>query len=168
MSLDLSSPRLVLAGNAYGECSGGGRTGMENVTAVVLQRVRNGWEPTPVAVCLAPAQFSCWSDVNRSRIETAYHTDPAGWAVALDVADAALAGRLPDRTCGADSYYALSMKHPAYWAKTPARQVYSDHWHSFWLVRPHAATLAEPLAESLFMANAKGGAAEPALAGTGS
>ena len=161
MFLDLSSPRLVLAGNAYGECSGGGRTGMENVTSVVLHRVRNGWGPTPIAVCLAPAQFSCWSDLNRARIEAAYRTDPAGWAVALDVADAALAGRLPDRTRGADSYYALSLKRPAYWAKAPARHVYSDRWHSFWLVRTHAAKPAGPAV----VADAVAGAAEPALAG---
>ncbi len=135
MAFDLSSPRLVLAGNAYGECSGGGRVGMENVTAVVMARVRQGWEETPIAVCLAPAQFSCWADSNRRRIEAAASTDPAVWAVALGVADAALAGRLPDRTCGADSYYALSMPRPAYWAKAPARHVYSDRWHAFWSVR---------------------------------
>ena len=117
--------------------------------------------PDAVAVCLAPAQFSCWSDANRARIEIAYRADPAGWALALDVADAALAGRLPDRTCGADSYYALSMKHPAYWAKAPARHVYSDRWHSFWLVRTHAATSTG----SAVVADAVAGQAEPALAG---
>lgn len=140
MSFDLSSPRLVLAGNAYGECSGGGRVGMENVSAVVMARVREGWGTTPIAVCLAPAQFSCWADKNRRRIEVAATADPAGWAIALEVADAALAGTLPVRTCGADSYYALSMPRPAYWAKAPARHVYSDHWHAFWTVRPAHGT----------------------------
>ena len=140
MGLDLSSPRLVLAGNAYGECSGGGRIGMENVTAVVMARVRDGWGGTPISVCLAPAQFSCWEDSNRHRIEAAPTDDPAGWAVALAVADAALAGTLPVRTCGADSYYALSMRRPAYWARSPARHVYSDRWHAFWSVRSARGT----------------------------
>ena len=135
MAFDLSSPRLVLAGNAYGECSGGGRPGMENVTAVVMTRFRQGWEDTPLAVCLAPAQFSCWADCNRHRIEAAASRDPAGWAVALGIADAALAGTLVNRTCGADSYYALSMPRPAYWARAPAQHVYSDRWHAFWSVR---------------------------------
>lgn len=152
MSLDLTSPRLVLAGNAYGECSGGGRIGMENVTAVVLQRIKSGWGADPIAVCLAPAQFSCWSDVNRARIEAAHQADPAGWAVALNVADAALAGRLPVRTCGADSYYALSMKRPAYWAKAPARHVYSDRWHAFWAVHPHAGAVPALPAAAVAMA----------------
>lgn len=136
MPFDLSSPRLVLAGNAYGECSGGGRVGMENVTSIVLRRVAEGWGATPRDVCLAPAQFSCWSDQNRHRIEQAAVADPAGWAVALAVADAALNGTLPIRTRDADSYYALSMSRPAYWARPPAHHVYSDHWHAFWAVRP--------------------------------
>ena len=141
MAFDLTSTRLVLAGNAYGECSSGGREGMENVTAVVLARVRTGWARTPIAVCLAPAQFSCWTDKNRQRIEVAAQADPRTWALALAVADTAMAGTLPIRTNGADSYYALSMVPPAGWARPPARHVYADRWHSFWSVRsPRAAS----------------------------
>ncbi len=140
MAFDMTSTRLVLAGNAYGECSSGGRVGMENVTAVVLTRVRAGWARTPIAVCLAPAQFSCWTDTNRHRIEVAAEADPHTWALALAVADAALAGTLPVRTNGADSYYALSMAPPAGWARPPARHVYADHWHSFWSVRSPRAS----------------------------
>lgn len=136
MAFDLSSPRLVLAGTAYGECSSGGRAGMENVCAVVMVRVAEGWSRGPAEVCLAPAQFSCWGDDNRHRIEAAAAADPHGWALAVSIAEAALDGRLPMRTCGANSYYALSMRRPAYWAKAPARRVYADRWHSFWSVSP--------------------------------
>ncbi len=139
MVFDLTSTRLVLAGNAYGECSSGGRIGMENVTSVVLTRWHAGWARTLIAVCLAPAQFSCWTDCNRRRIEVAAEADPRTWALALAVADAALAGGLPARTEGADSYYALSMTPPADWARAPARHVYADRWHSFWSVRPRHA-----------------------------
>ena len=139
MALDLTSTRLVLAGNAYGECSSGGCIGMENVTAVVLARLQAGWERTLIGVCLAPAQFSCWTDINRRRIEVAPEADPLTWALALAVADAALGGTLPIRTNGADSYYALTMAPPAYWARAPARHVYADRWHSFWCVRPRHA-----------------------------
>ncbi len=135
MVFDLTSTRLVLAGNAYGECSSGGRIGMENVTSVVLTRWHAGWARTLIEVCLAPAQFSCWTDVNRHRIEAAAGADPRIWALALAVADAALAGTLPVRTNGADSYYALSMAPPACWAAPPAHHVYADRWHSFWSVR---------------------------------
>lgn len=165
MPFDLSSTRMVLAGNAYGECSGGGRVGMENVTSVVLRRVGEGWGGTPLDVCLAPSQFSCWADANRHRIEQAAAMDPAGWAIALEVADAALGGTLPIRTHDADSYYALSMPHPAYWAKWPARHVFSDRWHSFWIVRPAsggAANVSTETTESLNnaeLARVAGGAA---------
>lgn len=134
MSFDMTSPRLVLAGTAYGECRGGGRTGMENVLSVVMRRWRDGWERTPLAVCLAPRQFSCWGDCNRSAILSASMRDQASWDLALAVADAALAGTLPNRTGDADSYFALSMAKPAYWARSPARHVFSDNWHSFWRV----------------------------------
>lgn len=134
MSFDMSSPRLVLAGTAYGECRGGGRIGMENVLSVVMTRYHDGWEGTPLAVCLAPRQFSCWDDSNRNAILSASMRDQASWSAALAVADAALAGTLSRRTGDADSYFALSMAKPAYWARSPARHVCSDSWHSFWRV----------------------------------
>ena len=135
----MSSPRLVLAGTAYGECRGGGRIGMENILAVVINRVAGGWEPTPLAVCLATEQFSCWNDGNRHAITTASLRDQESWSLALAVADAALAGTLPTRIGDADSYYALSMARPAYWARSPARHVCNDGWHSFWCVHRRAS-----------------------------
>ena len=134
MSLDFTTPRIVLAGTCVGECSQGGRVGMHNVASVVMNRVDAGWASSVIGVCFAPAQFSCWSDHNRARIEATPQTDPATWALALDIADAALAGTLPNEVGQADSYYASSMRRAPFWAKAPARHVFSDHWHSFWLV----------------------------------
>lgn len=139
MTFDMSSPRLVLAGTAYGECRGGGRAGMENVLSVVINRWRAGWAPTPLAVCLAARQFSCWDDANRTAIVAASMRDRQSWNIALSVADSALAGTLPMRTGDADSYYALSMAKPPYWALRPALHVCSDRWHSFWRIRPRSA-----------------------------
>ena len=150
MPLDLTGPRIVLAGTAYGECRGGGRVGMENVASCVMNRVDDGWASNVVAVCLAHAQFSCWFDVNRQAIEDAAEKDPITWETALDVADSALNGSLVNRIGAADSYYALSMRVAPFWAHQPARHVYSDHWHSFWAVRakpsvPNVAVTADSL-----------------------
>ncbi len=147
MSFDIGSPRLVLAGTAYGECRGGGRVGMENVLSVVVNRWHAGWEATPLSVCLAEHQFSCWDDANRTAIVTAAMRDQQSWTLALSVADAALDRTLPMRTGDADSYYALSMARPAYWAKSPALHVCSDRWHSFWRVRMRRP--AGPTADTL-------------------
>ena len=153
MSFDMSSPRLVLAGTAYGECRGGGRTGMENVLSVVINRWRAGWAATPLAVCLATRQFSCWDDANRAAIVAASMRDQQSWDIALSVAASALEGTLPVRTGDADSYYALSMARPPYWARRPALHVCSDRWHSFWRVHPRPAadapTTDAPAADAL-------------------
>ena len=78
MVFDLTSTRLVLAGNAYGEWQRrAARIGMENVTSVVLARWHAGWARTLIEVCLAPAQFSCWADLNRHRIEGGGRGRPA-------------------------------------------------------------------------------------------
>lgn len=132
--LDLTVPVTVLAGTLIGEIRGGGRIGMENVAATIMNRVAGGWQANVIAVCLAHKQFSCWADQNRAVIESAAQTMPAVWGVALDVAEAAMGGTLTNRVCGADSYYALTLRPPAYWAKVPARHVYSDKWHAFWQV----------------------------------
>lgn len=141
MPLDLTVPSTVLAGTIYGECRGGGRPGMEDVAAVIMNRVAGGWQANVIAVCLAHAQFSCWSDSNRQVIEDAPSASPAVWGIALDIADEAMGGTLTNRVCGADSYYALTMRRPAFWAKPPGRHVYSDRWHAFWTLQ-HARPVA--------------------------
>lgn len=141
LPLDLTVPVTVLAGTLIGEIRGGGRPGMENVASVIMQRVIDGWQANVIAVCLAHAQFSCWSDKNRAIIENAQHTMPVVWGVAMDVAEEAMGGTLTNRVNGADSYYALSMPHPPYWAVAPARHTYSDKWHAFWSIK-HAKPVA--------------------------
>lgn len=131
---DLTSPRIVLAGTTVGECSQGGHVGMSNVASVIMNRVDAGWASSVIGVCLAPAQFSCWSDGNRARIEATPQTDPDTWALALAIADAALDGSLPNAIGSADSYFARTMRRAPFWAKAPARHVYTDQWHSFWHV----------------------------------
>ncbi len=43
MSFDFSNRQLVLAGTVYGEARAQGRSAMENVAQVVLNRVKYNW-----------------------------------------------------------------------------------------------------------------------------
>lgn len=107
----------VLARTLWGEARGEDRIGREMVANVVMNRVaiaqkhleRTGapywWGSTPAEVCLKPWQFSCWNenDPNRPQVEAATEADPV-FAECLEIARAAVAGELPDRTNGATHY----------------------------------------------------------------
>lgn len=141
MSMNLGDPRAVLAGTVWGEARGGGRAAMEDVASVVLNRVRHPtwWGHDVLSVCLDPWQFSCWNgrlpgqplDPNFPKTIAATPADPS-FALALAVADDALAGRLVDHTLGADSYFAIGITPPD-WTARATHTV--DRWqHSFWRV----------------------------------
>ena len=156
-TFDLTSDRMVFAGTLFGETRGCGRAAMENVAQVILNRVADNWNPGGIqGVCLARLQFSCWNhdDPNRQQILDApfKHTEAGMWAMCLSVADAAMARENPDRVSGADCYFARSMPAAPYWAKPPAKPVFADNAHAFWLTRigPHAPlrsvhSVAQPL-----------------------
>lgn len=139
--MNFTDEQQVLAGTCWGEARGCGRAGMENVAQCILNRKGYGWNGgTIIGVCLAPKQFSSWNtnDPNRAQIIAASDTSTpeVDWTIALDVAEAAIAGSNPDRIDGADSYFAHAMREKPYWAVAPARSVYGDGWHDFWIVRP--------------------------------
>lgn len=103
----------ILARTLWGEARSEGRTGMEAVASVVMNRVayaqaRGGywWGSTVTKVCLMPWQFSCWNanDPNRSKLELVDATD-ASFRVAQDVARAAVSGRMGDTVDGATHYH---------------------------------------------------------------
>ena len=114
-SMNLNDTRQVLAGTAWGEARGLGRTGMQGVINVVQNRVamQDWMGKTLLEVCLKPYQFSCWNsnDPNRAKILAVTSADP-DFAVALGLADRAIAGTLPDLTYGADNYYDTSIGAP--------------------------------------------------------
>lgn len=128
--------RVVLAATAWGEARGGGLSGMTDVLSVVMNRAARGWAASPAGVCLARLQFSCLNPGSSSAAEIAAValTEPS-FALALGLADRALAGRLGDMTGGADSYFATSIAAP-YWAHPPAVHTVTRWLHSFWRVRP--------------------------------
>jgi N-acetylmuramoyl-L-alanine amidase len=123
----LTDPQQVLARTIWGENRGGGWSGMQSVANVVMNRARRGgwWGATPLAVCLHPWQFSTWNALTAHQAQDANFlaTVAAGPASprfqdATTLAALALAGKLPDITGGADSYYAISLDTPPAWAAT--------------------------------------------------
>lgn len=91
---------------------------MEAVACVVLNRAANPrwWGRDIVSVCLRPWQFSVWNpDDNNRRPMLAVTRANKQFAMAHEIATRAVAGRLPDRTNGADHYHAVSVNPP--WAR---------------------------------------------------
>lgn len=116
--MNLSDPVDVLARTIWAEDRGGGRTGMEAVAHVILNRVRLGgwWGNTIIEVCLHPWQFSCWNadDPNYSKLAAVTGADPI-FVTSLAVAEKAMAGTLGnDITLGADSYFAEGSVVPSW------------------------------------------------------
>lgn len=109
----------VLARTIWGEARGDGAAGMAAVAAVIMNRVRRGgwWGNSVRDVCLKPYQFSAWNtfDPNRLRMLNVDGNDQA-FAVALEIARAAVSGSLPDPTGGATHYHAKSVNPK--WAAT--------------------------------------------------
>ena len=112
-------PVDTLARTLWGEARGEGGSGMQAVANVILNRAGapRWWGRDIVSVCRAPWQFSCWNvnDPNlpmMKRVTTADHW----FRVALDIADRAVLGNLPDLTSRADHYYATWIP-PPHWAR---------------------------------------------------
>lgn len=138
--VDIRDPVDILARTMFGEARGEGVRGMQAVANVVCNRAAHPrwWGTSIVAVCLHPWQFSTWDggDPNRRAIEVVTETDPQ-FVDALALAREAVAGRLVDITCGADSYYAAGAPEPA-WAegKTPCAVIGRHRFYRVELGQP--------------------------------
>lgn len=114
----------ILARTIWGEARSEGKTGMEAVANVVLNRVEvakaNGgkywWGTDIITVCQKPYQFSCWnrSDPNYKRLIAVTEKD-IHFATCLRIARRAVIGRLIDHTNRATHYHADYVD--PYWAK---------------------------------------------------
>lgn len=128
--------RELMARTIYGEARGGGAAAMADVAAVIMNRAaRPSWWGGDVrGVITKPWQFSLWwanspgDASNRAATLAATEADPL-FADALAIADLAIAGRLEDRTGGADHYHADWMS-PS-WAGSMTRTVARDR-HIFY------------------------------------
>lgn len=126
----------TLARTAWGEARGEGREGMQAVCNVVMNRVKKGgwYGATPKEVCLKKSQFSCWNtnDPNYPKLKAVTEAD-ANFALAKQLAQAAVNGYLPDITNGATNYLALaSLKQTPSWAGK-MRQVAMIGNHTFYV-----------------------------------
>jgi spore germination cell wall hydrolase CwlJ-like protein len=119
----------VLARTIFGEARGEPVEGQEAVASVVLNRVaiaqkrgKYWWGDTVIAVCQKPYQFSCWNrgDPSYRKLVQVDESD-RHFALAKNIAAAAVEGRLKDRTKGATHYHADYVS--PYWARgeTPVR-----------------------------------------------
>lgn len=106
----------ILARTIWGEARGEGRLGMEAVAAVIMNRFKStAWysAPTIAGVAMKRAQFSAWnpSDPNYDKLINVTVDDPA-FALALEIARDAIAGKLTDETGGATHYFARYINRP--------------------------------------------------------
>lgn len=119
----MSDHHLDLARTLWGEARGEGRAGMEAVANVVMNRVndRRRWANNVTGVVRQPWQFSAWNanDRNRPQMLRVTTSDPQ-FRIATEIAREAIAGRLPDRTRGANHFYAFRLIRSPVWANPRA------------------------------------------------
>lgn len=100
-----------MARTAWGEARGEGRTGMQAVINVIMNRVRAGswYGATPKEVCTKKSQFSVWNanDPNYLKMLVVDEKD-SSFKMAKALASLAYAGQLEDITNGATNYLALA------------------------------------------------------------
>ncbi len=107
---DPIDPADILARTLWGE----DRRGRELVANVIMNRVNadlghdgkpDWWGEGVIGVCLKPFQLSCWlpGDPNRDKIRAVTTDDPI-FVQCLEIAQAAIAGNLPDYSDGSTHY----------------------------------------------------------------
>lgn len=129
--IDKAGDLEVLARTLYGEARGEGRAGREAVASVILNRVRDRrWPSSAKAVCLQARQFSVWNVGDRNRVVAlGVASGNRIFDECVAIAQAALGGRLADRTGGANHYHARSVD-PS-WNRAMAFQA-DIGAHKFW------------------------------------
>lgn len=125
-SNDFSQDDLdTLARTIWGEARGEGKSGMQAVANVVMNRYKlsqgsmakaRQFGRTVSEICRKPHQFSVWniSDPNFSKMMTVTRNDPS-FRLAIEIARKALEGNLKDITNGADHYHTAQV-NPS-WSK---------------------------------------------------
>jgi len=87
----------------------------EAVAGVVMERVRRGCRDVTDA-CTRRWQFSSLTDPRDHQLTLWPQTIDHAWQECLEIADAALAGRLHNPMPGADHYIDVSLAVPPLWA----------------------------------------------------
>lgn len=108
---------FVTAITAWRENRGGGKPGMQSVINVIFNRAAKR-KTSPYIECVKPWQFSSMTATGDPELSLWPVSDDPQFAMALEMAQQAIAGALEDITGGATFYYALSIKNPPKWAAT--------------------------------------------------
>lgn len=119
METDSLSDREIIARTAYGEARSLGHDGMQATICTGQNRLASGvtwWGNSLRTIFLKPWQYSCWNenDPNRPKLLAVTEAD-LQYKIALELADDALGGTLPDNVAGADSYYATTLAKLPFW-----------------------------------------------------
>jgi N-acetylmuramoyl-L-alanine amidase len=128
-------PDLVVAMTVWGEARGESLEGKKAVASVICNRAMRkshaGHLPFEVelsAVCLAPHQFSCWSDGEFVQQEPDY--DSSAWLECHEVAKALFESTF--RPCTNATHYFSDSINPPHWA-AKMKFVEKIGHHSFYL-----------------------------------
>lgn len=113
----------ILAYTLLGEAGGEGRSGMQAVMHVIMNRAESGRFPSNLAAVATQSnaagihQFSTWNDpiMGGNRPMATYSRQSAAFRRARQIAEEAVAGRSTDPTGGALFFYSTSMDTPPYW-----------------------------------------------------
>lgn len=139
--LSISREVDVLARTLWGEDRNGGYRGMQSVANVIINRVNFRGQPFGkgvIGVCLRKGAFSCWNPetgyVDDQNIRRNYDLMKAvtikdrQFAQAIEIAQKAIAGTLPDVTRGATHYQTLASfkQHQAAGRKTSRSWSYGE------------------------------------------
>jgi spore germination cell wall hydrolase CwlJ-like protein len=122
----------------WGEARGEPIEGKVGVAAVIRNRVQAHYRgaTTYLAVCLAHAQFSAWTDeaaaMKAEEVALAGSSPDPTLKLCGEIAAATIAGVLPDPTHGANHYYAISLTTPPAWAvgQTPLVTLGRQHFYN--------------------------------------
>jgi N-acetylmuramoyl-L-alanine amidase len=110
---------LILAQTMRAEAAPGDAAQLQGVASVILNRhadIRFVLEFTIGMICKQKSQFSCWTNsATLALIARSNMSDP-NFVLAVQLAQQAMAGQLPDNTGGAEFYHDTSIATPASWA----------------------------------------------------
>lgn len=125
----------VMARTIWGEARGEGREGMQAVANVIMNRFELAQQSLGYArqfgatiqeICQKPYQFSVWNanDPNLALIQSVNRSNPQ-FRQALNIAEKALRGNLPDITGGADHYHTAAVSPNWSQGETPVKVIKS-------------------------------------------
>ena len=129
----------TLARTVWGEARGEGYSGMQAVANVIMNRYRQAQNSEAKArqfgrtvseICKKKYQFSAWleNDPNYQKLLTVDSSN-AQFRTALEIADLALRGRLPDITGGADHYHTAAVNPAWSQGENPVRIINSHQFY---------------------------------------